>query len=269
MSTEPFNIADAVHEGKQAIEDASLDELKRHIAKIEEENLKLQRNGEYRSKFLARLAHELRTPLTSILGFSEILIGQERLTKAQRGFCQRIQNSAKQLQFTLNQLADLSRLESGSSELAKEEFSLDDVVREACAALERPASKQNVKLNYKTHSPLAVITSDRNKLAQVIYNFLAYAIARSPESAPVIVTAEKTAGGFEIVIQDEGEPLDDPSSFETESLPSHAGSSELGLAIARQNALLLGGKIAIENRRSRGMQVSIKLPAVSPDALAQ
>jgi signal transduction histidine kinase len=87
-------------------------------AALAQEIRKLQQMAEYRAAFLARLAHELRTPLTSILGFSEILLGQEELSEAQRGFCERIQNSAQQLQGSLNQLSDLSRLEAGQSELA-------------------------------------------------------------------------------------------------------------------------------------------------------
>lgn len=61
---------------------------------------------------MAHLAHELRTPLTSILGFSEILLSQEELTAAQRNFCERIQNSAQQLQRMLDDLAELSRTEA-------------------------------------------------------------------------------------------------------------------------------------------------------------
>src|SRR5215467_13208969 len=72
----------------------------------------LRRTSQYRSLFLSRLAHELRTPLTSILGFSEIMLSQERLTDAQRNFCERIQNSAHQLQQTLNELSELSRTDS-------------------------------------------------------------------------------------------------------------------------------------------------------------
>lgn len=65
---------------------------------------------------MAHLGHELRTPLTSILGFSEILLSQEQLTDAQRNFCERIQNSAQQLQRTLNHMADLSRMDVPSDD---------------------------------------------------------------------------------------------------------------------------------------------------------
>lgn len=80
-------------------------------AQLKEENRKLRELTEHRSAQIAHLAHELRTPLTSILGFSEILLSQEKLTDAQRNFCERIQNSAHQLQRSLNELADLSRMD--------------------------------------------------------------------------------------------------------------------------------------------------------------
>jgi len=90
--------------GKKRRDDRSLEQLK-------EENRKLRDLAEWRSATMAHLGHELRTPLTSILGFSEILLSQEQLTDAQRNFCERIQNSAQQLQRTLNQMADLSRID--------------------------------------------------------------------------------------------------------------------------------------------------------------
>ena len=91
--------------GKKRRDDHSLEQLK-------EENRKLRDLAEWRSATMAHLGHELRTPLTSILGFSEILLSQEQLTDAQRNFCERIQNSAQQLQRTLNHMADLSRMDT-------------------------------------------------------------------------------------------------------------------------------------------------------------
>src|SRR5437016_2991150 len=115
-------VAHAPENDAKVIDDDSVDGLSQRVAALEEEKQKLQQLVEYRSMFLSRLAHELRTPLTSILGFAEILISQERLTETQRGFCQRIQNSAQQLQQTLNQLSDLAQLESGQSTFRHEQF---------------------------------------------------------------------------------------------------------------------------------------------------
>ena len=83
--------------------------LDERIAALETENLKLRSLAEHHSASIAHLTHELRTPLTSILGFAEIMLSQEKLTDAQRNFCERIQNSAQQLQRSLNQLSELSR----------------------------------------------------------------------------------------------------------------------------------------------------------------
>ena len=92
--------------------DNSIESLERVNADLKEQNRKLRELAEHRSASMAHLAHELRTPLTSIIGFSEILLTQEELTDAQRSFCERIQNSAHQLQNSLIQLGELSRLET-------------------------------------------------------------------------------------------------------------------------------------------------------------
>jgi signal transduction histidine kinase len=188
------------------------------------------------------------------------------LTEAQRGFCERIQNSAQQLQASLNQLSDLSRLEAGQSELQREEFSLEDLLREACSGLARQAQKQNAELRCQAGTALPMIVSDRGKLRQVVYNFLAYAITRSP-GALVIASAEKDLTGFLLKIEDEGEsPADCTAFVEFDSSNRRAGSSELGLAIARQNLDLLGARLSFQNREPRGLQVVIHLPSAPPDA---
>lgn len=74
-----------------------MEQLKLRTVELEEANRELQHVSHYRSLFLARMSHELRTPLTSILGFTEIMLDQEKLTEAQQRFCQKIQDSRMQL----------------------------------------------------------------------------------------------------------------------------------------------------------------------------
>lgn len=92
--------------------------MKQQNAELEAEICELRRVAQDRSASLAEFAHELRTPLTSILGFAEILLTQEELTKAQRSFCERIQNSARQMQNDLDRLSALSRTEAPKTGLA-------------------------------------------------------------------------------------------------------------------------------------------------------
>jgi signal transduction histidine kinase len=163
-------------------------------------------------------------------------------------------------------LADLSRLEAGQSELHLEEFSLAELLREACAGLARQAERQNAELRYQAGTDLPRIVSDRAKLRHVVYNFVGYAITRSP-GALVIASAEKDSAGFLLKIEDEGEvPADSTAFVEMDPLNRRAGSSELGLAIARHNIDLLGASLSFQNRQPRGLQVVIHLPSAHPDA---
>ncbi|HEX8652412.1 MAG TPA: GAF domain-containing sensor histidine kinase [Pyrinomonadaceae bacterium] len=244
-----------------------VEELQQRSQALEEANRELRRVAHYRSLFLARMSHELRTPLTSILGFTEILIDHENLTDAQRRFVGKIQSSGMQLQTSLNQLVDLSRLESGQSELFLHEFSLREALRESCAAVARLAQKQNVRVECCSVQELPSIVSDEGKLRQVLYNFLAYAISRSPEGERISVSAELIAPcRFEIRIEDRGEPLSDTSHiFEPMdiSAPTEKATSmnELGLAIARRLIDVLGGQVELESSAPHGLKVSIRLPA--------
>jgi signal transduction histidine kinase len=243
--------------------ESTLDGLRQKNAVLTEENRKLKLLAEYRSAFLARLAHELRTPLTSILGFAEIMLSQEELTEAQQNFCERIQNSAQQLQMNFNQLADLSRLEGGQSKVQREEFSIEDLLQEACASVARQAQKQKTGLQSEPKPGLAAIISDRGKLRQALYSFLSYAINRSPEGGVVRIAADKGEQGFLITIEDEGDPLADSAKVgEWDPTDRRFGDSELGLAIARHNIDLLSATLDWQARTPRGLRVLIQLPAV-------
>jgi signal transduction histidine kinase len=256
----------AMNEQRHRIE-SLVKELRSRTAELESANVELQRVGRYRSLFLARMSHELRTPLTSILGFAEILLDQEHLSDTQRRFCGKIQSSGFQLQASLNQLVDLSRLEAGHTELFLHEFSLRETLRESCAAVSRLAQKQGVTLECTTAPELGGIVSDEGKLRQVLYNFLAFAIGRSPAGAVVNVRAvPEEGGGLRIEIADGGEPLQDPALlFESVDIdaPNERGTNmnELGLVIAHRLLDVLGGSVTLHDLEPTGLRVHLNLPA--------
>jgi signal transduction histidine kinase len=244
-----------------------VEELRSRTSELEEANIELQRVGRYRSLFLQRMSHELRTPLTSILGFAEILLDQERLTDTQRRFCDIIQSAGFQLQASLNQLVDLSRLEAGQTEIFLHEFSLRETLRESCAAVARLAQKQGVTLDCVTAPELGSIVSDEGKLRQVFYNFFAFAIGRSHAGGVVKVSASPAAGNqIRIEIKDGGEPLEDHARlFESVDIdaPNERGTNmnELGLVIAHRLLNVLGGSVALRDKKPAGLSVRINLPA--------
>lgn len=257
--------AAAMREQHQHIE-RLVEELQQRSDALELANRELRHVGHYRSLFLGRMSHELRTPLTSILGFAEILLDHEKLSECQRRFIEKIQSSGLQLQASLTQLVDLSRLEAGQSELFLHEFSLRDVLNDSCVAVERLSQKQSVKVECDPDPALPTIVSDEGKLRQVLYNFFAHAISRSPEGETVRVRAESlTQSRFQISIEDQGEsPTDISHIFEPIeiSAPSESANNmnELGLVISRRLIDLLGGSVKPESLRPRGLQVVIELP---------
>ena len=242
-----------------------IDELRKRTAELEEANRELRRVSHYRSLFLARMSHELRTPLTSILGFSEILLDQEELTDTQRRFCQKVQDSGFQLQASLNQLVDLSRIEAGQTEVFLQEFSLRETLRESCAAAARMAQKQQVKIEYDVAPEITTIVSDQGKLRQVIFNFIAWAVSRSPagETVNVSITADDESI-LSITVKDNGEPPKDTSSVFD---PEHGNSThepninELGIIIGRKLLELMNGSVELQNMMPRGLEATIKMPA--------
>jgi signal transduction histidine kinase len=246
-----------------------IEQLKQRKVELEEANRELRHVSHYRSLFLARMSHELRTPLTSILGFTEILLDQEQLTDAQRRFCQKIQNSGLQLLTSLNQLVDLSRLEVGPAELFLHEFSLRDTLHEACAAVDRFAHKQEVKLEYDLSPEITSIVSDQGRLRQVLYTFLAWAVSRSREGQCVRTYVEFGNGSSLLVrIDDEGEPLQDVSRvFEPEDTRGGtADLNELGIIIGRRLLEVMKGSVTLQNRESGGLRTLIQIPAGQPKA---
>lgn len=258
--------AAAMSEQRRRIE-SLVEELRSRTAELEGANLELQRVGRYRSLFLERMSHELRTPLTSILGFAEIMLDQEDLTETQRRFCGKIQSSGFQLQASLNQLVDLSRLEAGKTELFLHEFSLRETLRESCAAVLRLAQKQDVKLECVTDASVVSIVSDEGKLRQVLYNFLAFAIGRSPAGGAVRVQASAKEGAcVRVEITDEGRPLEDPARlFEPVDIdaPNERGTNmnELGLVIAHRLLGVLGGEVTLHDLEPAGLSIHLNLPA--------
>jgi signal transduction histidine kinase len=256
--------ADTVDDSQQRVE-LLIRELRKRTAELEEANRELRRVSHYRSLFLARMSHELRTPLTSILGFSEILLDQEELTDTQRRFCQKVQDSGFQLQASLNQLVDLSRIEAGQTEVFLQEFSLRETLRESCAAAARMAQKQQVKIEYEVAPDITTIVTDQGKLRQTLFNFIAWAVSRSPAGESVKVTIDiDEQGMLSIKVIDNGDARADTASvFDPEdgSPGKEPNINELGIIIGRKLLELIGGEVSLENRVPQGLAATIHIPA--------
>ena len=241
-----------------------IEQLKQRTVELEDANRELRFVSHYRSLFLARMSHELRTPLTSILGFTEILLDQEKLTETQQRFCQRIQNSGIQLLTSLNQLVDLSRLEVGAAEIFPQEFSLRETLRESCAAVARVAQKHDVMLEYDLAPEISTIVTDQGRLRQILYTFLAWSISRSSEGQAVKIYAEKLSDTtLGILITDGGASINDMRRVfdPAESpQPGQTDLNELGIIIGKRLLEVISGIVTLQNLEPEGLRTSIQIP---------
>src|SRR5467141_1829542 len=225
QSSKPVGSDDSFAGGQDDVKHL-IEELKRRSAELEGANKELRRVSQYRSLFLGRMSHELRTPLTSILGFTEILLDQEQLTEAQRRFCQKIRDSGLQLQASLDQLVDLSRIEAGRTEIFLQEFSLRETLRDSCAAVTRFAQKHQVRVEYDLAANLSTIVCDEGRLRQILYSFLAWCVSRSSSGGRVGLQSRIVEEArVQISFEDEGEQIEDLARvFDP---PDHGASEEL------------------------------------------
>ncbi|MBZ0111392.1 MAG: hypothetical protein K8J08_02920, partial [Thermoanaerobaculia bacterium] len=174
-------------------------------------NQQLRESDRLKSQFLANVSHELRTPLNSILGFSEILesrfvdgIDAERPKR----YLRYINESGHRLLKIIDDILDLSRMESGMLTLAPERLAVNGTVAGVCTLLRGPATERSVTLEIDVADDLPLITADPTRLKQVLYHLLDNAVKFSDEGSTVTVRARLTGGGekceLHLEVEDQG-----------------------------------------------------------------
>ena len=225
-----------------------------------------------KSEFLANMSHELRTPLNSVIGFSDILLRNRSLALSPKelGYLERIQANGRQLLALINNVLDLSKVESGRIEQHITRVSVGELVRETLAELESLAVAGAVTMTSEVPSGACVLDTDRGLLKQILVNLVGNAIKFSPGRAVhVVITADEFTGRPQrIAITDTGVGLHADrlrSIFEPfrQAEPSTArefGGTGLGLTISRSLARLLGLDVTVTSELGVGSTFSIVVP---------
>ncbi|KGK99732.1 hypothetical protein LI82_00490 [Methanococcoides methylutens] len=145
---------------------------------------KAEEANRIKSEFLANMSHELRTPLNSIIGFSQLLHSDpfDNLTAKEIGYSQNIASSGKHLLDLINDILDLSKIESGEMELECEKFNLTTFICEVEEVMKHLASKKNIEIHNKTRSESIEVHADRLRMKQILYNLLSNSLKFTPEN---------------------------------------------------------------------------------------
>ena len=231
--------------------------------------------GEAKSQFLARMSHELRTPLNGILGFSEFLLGDDRLADDQRDKVRTLYNAGKHLLELVNGLLDLSKIESGRMELATRDFPLQEVIQSSAALVAPDVTRKKLEftLNLDPRLPKSVL-GDATRLRQVILNLLSNAVKFTPSGGSIYFIARpRRSERLRIEVRDTGpgiSPENQRLIFEdfvqiASMTQSEALGTGLGLAITSRLVKQMGGEIGCQSNSGAGSTFWIEIPLVVAD----
>lgn len=236
------------------------------MEELEKERNAAERANRTKSEFLASMSHELRTPLNSVLGFAQFLSFDETLSEEQKDSLHEIEKAGRHLLALIDDVLDLSRVESGNIDLSIEPVSLE-VLFEECFSLMRPvAEKRGIKLNAGTVRNLFV-RADQVRLKQVLLNLISNAVKYNEDNGRVEANATLSEQGLvEIDICDTGigvvEEKRDQLFQPFNRLGLEGGTIEgsgVGLSITKTLIELMGGEIVYRPNSPQGSCFTVSL----------
>ncbi|MGH8583307.1 MAG: CHASE domain-containing protein, partial [Gammaproteobacteria bacterium] len=249
------------------------EELEARVAErtreLREANEQLQQLDRLKSEFLATMSHELRTPLNSIIGFTGILkqgIAGD-LNPEQHRQIAMVYGSAKHLLTLINDLLDLSRIESGRVEIQREPFRCEDVIAEVIASLAPALAGKALKLVSDIPAPLPEVRSDRKRIFQIVLNLASNGV-KFTEQGEVRIHCVAEGEALMLSVTDTGIGIKPENmALLFEAFRQVEGSARrryegagLGLHLSRRLARLLGGDIRAESAYGKGSRFTLSLP---------
>ncbi|MEJ7577190.1 MAG: ATP-binding protein [Pyrinomonadaceae bacterium] len=237
---------------------------------------RLREHDRLKSAFVANISHELRTPLNVILGICQLL-GRDRqlpLAPLQTEAVGRMERNARSLLLLVNDLLDYSRLEAGRSALHIERVNVAELIDEVAETHAQEAREKSIELRAETEDDLQNLTTDKNKLTQVISILVSNALKFTPPGGSINVVASLLdAERWQLEVKDNGIGMSadevaiifDEFRQADDRLTRQYGGVGLGLAITRKIVELLDGEITVESEPERGSRFRIVFPrAVRP-----
>ena len=265
---------DAVQESFRATEEA------RRIA--EEARQQAEDADRAKTQFLANMSHELRTPLNATIGYSEAMLGgmAGEFSEPQRELLGHIQFNSRRLLSLINDILDLSKVESGSLQVYLSPMSPSKLITQTAESLRSLAQEKHIDLNVKLDdSTPEIVLGDYKKLEQILTNLLSNAIKftdRGQVTVSVSGDEQAETGFWKFSVQDTGvgmpsnaaEYIFDPfRQVDNSSTRKHKGTG-LGLSITKKMIDHLGGTISVETAEGKGTCFTVSLPKAAIPTVA-
>ncbi len=244
-------------------------ELSRQNTELKMQKNQLDEANRLKSTFLSNMSHELRTPLNSVIALSSVLKRKLKtaIPEEEYSYIDVIERNGKQLLELINDVLDLSRIESGHVEIEQADINIKDLINEMITLIEPQATEKNITLKSLINEDLPSLKSDGNKIRHILQNLIGNAV-KFTEKGKVEVTAFEKDDYLHILVSDTGIgiPSDQISNIFDEfrqidsSTSRKYGGTGLGLSIARRYAHLLGGTIEVQSTSGKGSAFTLILP---------
>ncbi|KPA08885.1 diguanylate cyclase [Candidatus Magnetomorum sp. HK-1] len=245
------------------------EELETQNIALEVQRIQVEEANRLKSEFLSNMSHELRTPLNSVMALSRVLIMQatEKLSEEESNFLHIIERNGKKLLSLINDILDLSKIESGRMDIDSSQFSIEQTIDTIVESLTPLADEKNIQIMQEKPYNLPIIESDETRVHQIIQNILGNAV-KFTNKGHVSISAKSDSKNIFINIKDTGIGISKenlPYIFEEfrqvdGSMSRNFEGTGLGLAIAQKAAKMLGGDILAESELDKGSIFKLIFP---------
>ena len=223
-----------------------------------------------KSEFLASMSHDLRTPLNAVIGYSDMLLEEAfgEVNDQQRRSLGHILASGKHLLEVINDILDLSKVESGKMELHYENFYIHDLLKNVGNMVSFLAKKKNISFSVFTQPESLCVSADKVRMKQILYNLVSNAIKFTQEDGHVRIDAYKRDDMLEISVSDNGIGISEEEQkklfmpfYQVHSDTSrHYDGTGLGLSLVKKFVEMHDGDIILESETGKGTKFTITVP---------
>ena len=224
-----------------------------------------------KSEFVSNVSHELRTPMTAIKGYTDLLFARAvgPINDDQEKFLGTIRSNADRLTALINDLLDISRVETGRVRFEPRPLQIGDVIADVVNSLAVPADNKHQILTYEVVAGMSDVVGDRDRLTQVLTNLVGNAIHYTPDGGKIEVRAYPIEGAVRVDVRDTGigvAPKDMPHIFERfyradNPMVQESQGTGLGLSIVKMFVEMHGGRVWVESESGQGSTFTFILPA--------
>ena len=236
-----------------------------------------------KTAFLSSMSHEIRTPMNAIIGLDSLALRDESISPRTRDYLEKIDASARHLLSLINDILDMSRIESGRLVLRREPFSLSAMLGQISVMVSAQCRDRGLRCDFRVlpGTPDALV-GDEMKLKEVLLNILSNAVKFTDPPGSVTLTVERTAGFDDrsalcFRVRDTGIGIDpqylprifEPFTQEEEGRSNRYGSTGLGMAITRRIVEMMNGSVSVESEKGVGTEFAVTVTLQNGDASRQ